>query len=82
MHPIGCVDHPSPERAAQFAAEGIELTDLDHVLAAADFLTIHVPLGADTRGLIGAAELAGQAGRFLVNVARGGVVDEEALPRR
>jgi D-3-phosphoglycerate dehydrogenase / 2-oxoglutarate reductase len=80
MHPIGCVDHPSPERSAEFAAKGIELTDLDHVLAAADFLTIHVPLGADTRGLIGAAELAKvKPGAFVVNVARGGVVDEEAL---
>jgi len=80
MHPIGCVDHPNPERAAEFAARGIELTDLDHVLAAADFLTIHVPLGADTRGLIAAAELAKvKPGAFLVNVARGGVVDEAAL---
>jgi D-3-phosphoglycerate dehydrogenase len=80
MHPIGCVDHPSPERTAEFAAKGIELTDLDHVLAAADFLTIHVPLGADTRGLIAAAELAKvKPGAFLVNVARGGVVDEAAL---
>jgi phosphoglycerate dehydrogenase-like enzyme len=80
MHPIGCVDHPSPERAAQFAAQGIELADLDHVLAAADFLTIHVPLGADTRGLVGVAELAKiKPGAFLVNVARGGVVDEAAL---
>jgi D-3-phosphoglycerate dehydrogenase / 2-oxoglutarate reductase len=80
MHPIGCVDHPSPERSAEFAAKGIELTDLDHVLAAADFLTIHVPLGADTRGLIAAAELAKvKPGAFLVNVARGGVVDEAAL---
>jgi phosphoglycerate dehydrogenase-like enzyme len=80
MHPIGCVDHPSPERTAEFVARGIELTDMDHVLAAADFLTIHVPLGADTRGLIAAAELAKvKPGAFLVNVARGGVVDEAAL---
>jgi D-3-phosphoglycerate dehydrogenase len=80
MRPIGCVDHPSPERVAEFAAQGIELTDLDHVLATADFLTIHVPLGADTRGLIGVAELAKvKPGAFLVNAARGGVVDEAAL---
>ena len=65
---------------AEFAAKGIELTDLDHVLAAADFLTIHVPLGADTRGMIGAAELSRvKPGAFVVNVARGGVVDEMAL---
>ncbi len=80
MRPIGCVDSPSPTRAAEFAARGIELTDLDGVLASADFLTIHVPLGADTRGMIGAAELSRvKPGAFLVNVARGGVVDEMAL---
>ncbi len=80
MHPIGCVDAPSPERTAEFAARGIELTDLDGVLAAADFLTIHVPLGSATRGMIGPAELAKvKPGVFLVNVARGGVVDETAL---
>jgi D-3-phosphoglycerate dehydrogenase len=80
MHPIGCVDTPNPARAAEFAAKGIELTDLDNVLAAADFLTIHVPLSAQTRGMIGAAELSRvKPGAFLVNVARGGIVDEEAL---
>jgi phosphoglycerate dehydrogenase-like enzyme len=80
MRPIGCVHAPSPTRAAEFAAKGIELTDLDSVLAAADFLTIHVPLGAETRGMIGAAELSRiKPGAFLVNVARGGVVDEAAL---
>jgi D-3-phosphoglycerate dehydrogenase len=82
MRPIGCVGTPSVARAAEFAARGIELTDLDGVLAAADFLTVHVPLGAQTRGMIGAAELGRvKPGAFLVNVARGGVVDEEALLR-
>jgi D-3-phosphoglycerate dehydrogenase / 2-oxoglutarate reductase len=80
MRPIGCVDSPSPARVTEYAAKGIELTDLDSVLAAADFLTIHVPLGADTKGMIGAAELSRiKPGAFLVNVARGGVVDETAL---
>jgi len=80
MRPIGVVESPSPERAAEFATHGIELTTLDGVLAAADFLTIHVPLGERTRGMIGAAELARvKPGVFLVNAARGGVVDETAL---
>jgi phosphoglycerate dehydrogenase-like enzyme len=80
MHPVGVVDSPSPERTAEFAARGIELTDLDGVLAVADFLTIHVPLSDRTRGMIGAAELARiKPGAFLINVARGGVVDEAAL---
>ncbi len=80
MRPIGVVESPSPERAAEFATHGIELTTLDGVLAAADFLTIHVPLGERTRGMIGAPELARvKPGVFLVNAARGGVVDEVAL---
>lgn len=80
MQVIGCVERPSPERAAAFAADGIALAALDDVLAASDFVSVHVPLDADTRGLIGASELARmRPGSFLVNIARGGVVDEAAL---
>jgi D-3-phosphoglycerate dehydrogenase len=80
MRPIGCVDHPSDERRSAFAAGGIELVDFDTVLAESDFVTIHVPLGDATRNLIGAAELARmRPGAYLVNIARGGVVDEVAL---
>lgn len=80
MQPIGCVKHPSAARATDFAARGIELTDLAGTLEAADFLTIHVPLDDSTRGLIGAAELARmRRGSYLVNIARGGIVDETAL---
>lgn len=64
------------------AALGVRLAPLDEVLAAADFLTLHVPLTAETRGMIGARELAGmRPGAFLINTARGGVVDEAALLR-
>jgi D-3-phosphoglycerate dehydrogenase len=80
MRVIGCVDHASPERAARFAEEGMELVTMSDVLEQGDFVSIHVPLGASTRGLIGAAELATmKRGSFLVNIARGGVVDEAAL---
>jgi phosphoglycerate dehydrogenase-like enzyme len=80
MRPIGCVDHPTDERRAAFAAKGIELADFATVLAEGDFVTIHVPLGGPTRNLIGAAELARmKTGAYLVNIARGGVVDETAL---
>lgn len=80
MQVIGCVERPSPERAAAFAADGIALAALDDVLTASDFVSVHVPLDADTRGLIGASELARmRPGSFLVNIARGGVVDEAAL---
>lgn len=53
---------------------------LDEGLALADVVSLHVPLTPATRGLIGRAELARlRPGGFLVNAARGGVVDEAAL---
>ncbi|MBE3574373.1 MAG: phosphoglycerate dehydrogenase [Firmicutes bacterium] len=60
---------------------GIEqVASLSELLAQADFLTVHTPLTAQTRGLIGAAELAQmKKGSYVVNCARGGIIDEEAL---
>jgi (S)-sulfolactate dehydrogenase len=59
---------------------GVELVDLDELLSRADFITIHTPLTAETRGLIGAPALARmKRGALVVNAARGGVIDEEAL---
>ncbi|MBI4012105.1 MAG: phosphoglycerate dehydrogenase [Candidatus Rokubacteria bacterium] len=59
---------------------GVELVDLDTLYRRADFVTVHVPLTKETRGLIGAAELARMKdGVRLVNCARGGIVDERAL---
>ncbi len=55
-------------------------TTLADLLAGSDVLCLHVPLTAQTRGLIGRAELLQlPRGAVVVNVARGGVVDEEAL---
>jgi glycerate dehydrogenase len=49
-------------------------------LAAADVISLHCPLTAETRGMIGAAEFAAMARRpLLINTARGGLVDENAL---
>jgi D-3-phosphoglycerate dehydrogenase len=57
-----------------------EIVPLDDLLAQSDIVTVHVPLLDSTRGLIGAAEIARmKRGALLVNVARGGVVDESAL---
>lgn len=64
------------ERAAQL---GAELVDLDDCLARADFLTIHTPLTDETAGMIGEEELAQLEDAYLVNCARGGIVDEAAL---
>lgn len=53
---------------------------LEELLARADVLSLHVPLTADTRGMIGATHLAAmRQGSILINAARGGIVDEAAL---
>ena len=53
---------------------------LEELLARADVLTLHCPLSEHTRGLIGAPQLARmKRGALLVNTARGGIVDENAL---
>lgn len=66
----------SRERAEQF---GAELVDFDECLERADILTIHVPRTPETEGLIGAAELERLGEAYLINCARGSIVDEEAL---
>ena len=54
--------------------------DFEAALPETDVLTVHMPLGADSRGLIGAAELAAlPAHAFVINAARGGILDEAAL---
>jgi phosphoglycerate dehydrogenase-like enzyme len=61
---------------------GIVRVELDDLLRASDVVTLHVPLGRATRMMIGAGELAlMRPGSILVNAARGGIVDEEALLR-
>lgn len=67
--------------AAKAAELGFEsAASLDELLPRVDFLTIHVPLSAETKSLIGASELARmkKTARVL-NVARGGIIDEQAL---
>ncbi|HKV44034.1 MAG TPA: phosphoglycerate dehydrogenase [bacterium] len=67
----------TPERAHRL---GVELGAWDDVLDRADVLTLHVPLAQDTKALIGRAEMAAlKPGALLVNCARGGLIDEEAL---
>jgi D-3-phosphoglycerate dehydrogenase len=59
---------------------GAELATLDELYARADFITVHTPLTPETRGLLGAEAFARmKQGVYLVNAARGGIVDEEAL---
>jgi D-3-phosphoglycerate dehydrogenase len=62
-------------------AAGVEKrTGLGEMLAQCDFASVHCVLNEETRGLVGAAELARlKPGAFLVNVSRGAIVDEAAL---
>ena len=67
----------SEEKAAKMRVEKVEL---DELLSRADFITLHVPLTDGTRNILSAENLAKtKKGVRLVNCARGGLVDEEAL---
>jgi D-3-phosphoglycerate dehydrogenase len=68
----------SAERAAE---QGIELyRDVDALLVRCDFVTVHTPLTPETQGLIGAERLSRmKKGVRIINCARGGIVDEQAL---
>ncbi|WP_018682118.1 phosphoglycerate dehydrogenase [Actinokineospora enzanensis] len=69
--------YASAARAAQL---GIELVELDELLARADFISVHLPKTPETKGLIDAAALARtKKGVIIVNAARGGLIDEDAL---
>jgi D-3-phosphoglycerate dehydrogenase len=77
MNLLGSDPLVSAEAAATY---GVRLVEVDELLAESDVVTLHVPLVAATRGLLDAARLARmKRGALLVNVARGGVVDEAAL---
>ena len=67
----------SPENAQKM---GIELVSLQEIYQRADFITIHTPLTAETKNLIDAEAIRKMKdGVLIVNCARGGIVDEEAL---
>ena len=82
LRPFGCVllsstRSPHPDTEARLGAERVPLGDL---LARADFVSLHVPLSAQTRHLIGDEALGRmKRGAVLVNTARGGLVDSAAL---
>ena len=67
----------TPERAVKLGVEKVELDDL---FARADAITLHTPLVESTRNIVNAERLAtARDGLILVNCARGGLVDEEAV---
>ena len=66
--------------AAIEEAEGVTYADKDDLLRRSDFVLLSSPLTPETQGMIGARELAlMKPTAFLVNISRGGVIDEEAL---
>ncbi|CAN5281972.1 phosphoglycerate dehydrogenase [soil metagenome] len=76
-HVIAYDPYVSAARAAQL---GIELLTLDELLARADFISVHLPKTPETAGLIGKEALAKtKPGVVIVNAARGGLIDEQAL---
>jgi D-3-phosphoglycerate dehydrogenase / 2-oxoglutarate reductase len=79
METLGFDPFLAPDAAA---SARIELVSLDDLLRRADVVTLHTPLVPGTKHLISAAELAKcKAGVRVVNCARGGLLDEEALLR-
>jgi D-3-phosphoglycerate dehydrogenase len=68
-----------PARAAQL---GVRLVGLEELLSSSDFISIHLPKTPETLGLIGERELAlVKPGVRIVNAARGGLIDEDALAK-
>ena len=66
--------------ATDIQARGATPMTLPNLLAQADFVTVHCPLNAETKNMLGRRELAlMQPSAFLINTARGGIIDEDAL---
>lgn len=73
-----CYDPYLSEAAVE--GSGISLVSLDEVVDQSDIISCHVPLNDETRGLVNSALISHMKdGAYIVNVSRGGVVDEEAL---
>jgi D-3-phosphoglycerate dehydrogenase len=59
---------------------GVQLLTLDELIETSDFITIHMPKTPETTGMIGKAQLAAmKPTAYVINVARGGLIDEDAL---
>jgi D-3-phosphoglycerate dehydrogenase / 2-oxoglutarate reductase len=77
MAVLGVDPYVTAEAAAN---HGVELVGFDEMLARSDVVTVHVPLTRGTRGLIGRDAIAKlKPGSIVLNVARGGIVDEAAV---
>jgi D-3-phosphoglycerate dehydrogenase len=80
MKVVGYDPFLSPDKASQLGIESV--TEIDQLLPRCDFLTVHTPLNEETRDLIGDRELAlMKRGARILNCARGGIINEEALAK-
>lgn len=78
MKVLGYDPYLSREKAQELGIEPVE--SVDALLPRVDYLTVHTPLTDETRGMIGAAQIEKmKPGARLINAARGGIYDEEAL---
>lgn len=65
---------------AETRRQGVEPVSIAELVRRSDYITVHTPLNNETRGMIGAAQFAEMKdGVRIVNVARGGIIDEQAL---
>ncbi|WP_349827508.1 phosphoglycerate dehydrogenase [Brevibacterium litoralis] len=79
MRLVGYDPYISQTRAAQM---GVEVMSLDELYAQADFITVHMPKTPETLGMLGAEAFTKvKKGVRIINVARGGIVDEDALAK-
>jgi len=77
VHVVGHDPFVTSDRMKQI---GVEACDVDEICKRADFLTLHSPLSAETKNLIGPERLATmKKTAFIINCARGGIVGEQAL---
>ncbi|WP_394159368.1 phosphoglycerate dehydrogenase [Galactobacter valiniphilus] len=77
MNVVAYDPYVTPARAQQL---GVKLLGLDELLGTADFITIHMPRTPETTGMISTAQFAKmKPSAFVFNVARGGLIDEDAL---
>ncbi len=82
LAPFDCrvLAHDIRDYSQFYAAHRVTPVGLHELLRSSDVVTLHVPLDASTSGMIGAAQIALMPrGSFLINTARGGLVDETAL---
>ena len=82
MEVLGSVEHQTPDAIQRLRQRGMDLVETSELLARSEFVSVHLTLKDSTRGLLDlGALLSMKPGSILVNLSRGGVVDEVALKK-